>query len=373
MIKISNKQARQIWLTSQKLTEVEPWGQGPEATHLAIQHLGYVQIDTINVIERCHHHILWNRIPKYKKQDLQYNQSVSKTIFEAWTHALSYVSTEEFNFYIRRMKEFEKNPGSWFNVDPSEVQRVLKILKSGALTIRDVKDDRLVEKDHEWASRKPSKKILQYLFYSGKVTISERQGMLKKYELTERHFNWKKQPKAATESEILDYRLDRALRSQGIVSLDSIDHLRPSLKLKYKVHIEMQMKKNSLIEVQIKDLEKISFWVKPENLSLKKTKPLIHILSPFDPLIIQRKRLKNIFDYEHRFEAYLPIEKRIFGYFTLPVLFGDQIVAMLDLKTDRAQKKLLIQKWHWVLGCESNDLKSKIESHLEKFEKFQLS
>ena len=75
---------------------------------------------------------------------------------------------------------------------------------------------------------------------------------------------------------------------------------------------------------------------------------LVHILSPFDPLIIQRKRTELFFDYGHRFEAYVPKEKRLFGYFALPVLVGDDIVAAIDLKTDRQNKKLLMQKWSWV-------------------------
>jgi uncharacterized protein YcaQ len=72
------------------------------------------------------------------------------------------------------------------------------------------------------------------------------------------------------------------------------------------------------------------------------------ILSPFDPLIIQRKRLRLFFDYEYRFEAYVPKHKRIFGYFCCPVLIGDRIVAALDLKTDRARQKLLVQSWNRV-------------------------
>ena len=74
----------------------------------------------------------------------------------------------------------------------------------------------------------------------------------------------------------------------------------------------------------------------------------MHILSPFDPLVIQRKRLALFFDYQHRFEAYVPKDKRVFGYFACPVLVGTEIVAALDLKTDRARQKLLIQKWTWV-------------------------
>ena len=104
---------------------------------------------------------------------------------------------------------------------------------------------------------------------------------------------------------------------------------------------------------------------------------LVHILSPFDPLIIQRKRTELFFDYGHRFEAYLPKEKRLFGYFALPVLVGDDIVAAIDLKTDRKAKKLLMQKWSWVggapKGAPRKELKRRIEEELHRFERFQLA
>jgi uncharacterized protein YcaQ len=88
---LSNLQARQIWLRAQRLDTSLPFGEGPEATAAAVEHLGYVQIDTINVIERSHHHILWTRIPGYRRADLRQAQSIDKSVFEYWTHALSYV------------------------------------------------------------------------------------------------------------------------------------------------------------------------------------------------------------------------------------------------------------------------------------------
>ena len=104
---------------------------------------------------------------------------------------------------------------------------------------------------------------------------------------------------------------------------------------------------------------------------------LVHILSPFDPLIIQRKRTELFFGYGHRFEAYVPKEKRLFGYFALPVLVGDDIVAALDLKTDRHNKKLLTQKWSWVGNGKKraarSELKRQIEDALHRFERFQLA
>jgi uncharacterized protein YcaQ len=100
---------------------------------------------------------------------------------------------------------------------------------------------------------------------------------------------------------------------------------------------------------------------------------LVHILSPFDPLIIQRNRLKLFFGYGHRFEAYVPKEKRVLGYFALPVLVGDEIVAAIDLKTDRQAQKLSVQKWTWVGGKTSRSCKPQIEEALHRFERFQLS
>ena len=100
---------------------------------------------------------------------------------------------------------------------------------------------------------------------------------------------------------------------------------------------------------------------------------LVHILSPFDPLIIQRKRTHPIFGYEHRFEAYVPKEKRVFGYFALPVLVGEEVVAAIDLKTDRAAGKVLIQQWNWVGEGDAAAHKPAIEEALGRFEAFQLA
>ena len=106
---------------------------------------------------------------------------------------------------------------------------------------------------------------------------------------------------------------------------------------------------------------------------MRKSEGRVHILSPFDPLIIQRKRLEAIFDYAHRFEAYVPKDKRVLGYFALPVLVGDAIVAAIDLKADRAQGKLLIQQWTWVGSGTSRRHKRLIEDELHRFERFQLA
>ena len=219
---ITKRQARRIWLHAQQLDTAAPFGDGPDATRLAVEHLGYVQIDTINVIERCHHHILYARIPAYQRTHLHQAQNVDKTVFEYWTHALSYVPTRDIRFFLGAMKRDHHVPSRWFKaVKQEDVRRVLRVIrKDGPLSVRDFDDDVLVEKEHPWASRKPSKRALQLAFFTGAVTISARSGMLKTYELMERHFGWDKRPRPASQRETLDYRLDRALRAQGPVSLE---------------------------------------------------------------------------------------------------------------------------------------------------------
>jgi uncharacterized protein YcaQ len=97
---LTKAEARLVWLRSQRLDTPDPFGDGPQAVAAAVEHLGYVQIDTINVIERCHHHILFSRIPGYKRADLRQAQSLDKSVFEYWTHALSYVPSKDFRYFM---------------------------------------------------------------------------------------------------------------------------------------------------------------------------------------------------------------------------------------------------------------------------------
>ena len=378
LIQLTSAQARRIWLHAQRLDTTEPFGSGPKATPAAVAHLGYLQIDTIYVIERSHHHILYTRIPTYRREHLHQAQSVDKTVFEYWTHALSYVLTESLRFYVRDMRQAGEDwhrRNGWFSkVSEAELRRVVsRIRRNGALTIRDIEDEPVV-REHAWASRKPSKRVLELAFYKGLVTISQRAGMLKTYELLTRHFGWDRLPRAATEKETLNYLLDRALQSQGIVSVESICHLDAPRKPAMRRLVESRVRRTELVTVQLEGAESSPHWVRPETLDAiaEPAQELVHILSPFDPLIIQRKRLRLFFDYEYRFEAYVPKHKRVFGYFCCPVLIGDRIVAVLDLKTDRLQQKLLVQKWNWIGRGKSRAHKQLVEEALDRFERFQL-
>src|SRR6202161_3037089 len=138
-IPLAKTAARRIWLRAQRLDARTPFGDGPAATQAAVEHLGYVQIDTINVIERCHHHILWSRIPKYRREHLHQAQSVDKSVFEYWTHALSYVPTRDLRFFLPAMIDHRRSPKNWYAaVTDEEMRKVLTLIRrDGALSIRD--------------------------------------------------------------------------------------------------------------------------------------------------------------------------------------------------------------------------------------------
>ncbi|MCS6758463.1 MAG: winged helix DNA-binding domain-containing protein [Candidatus Devosia euplotis] len=341
--------ARHLWIAAQRLDSPAPFGVEPAATHAAIAHLGYVQIDTINAIERCHHHILAPCIPDYRRSDLVQAQSSDKSVFEYWTYALSYVPTADLPFFLPAMRQYRLAPSRWFgSVTPQEVKAMaMRLRREGPLSIRDIGDDTLVDKDHPWASRKPSKRVLEMMFYQGLVAIGARQ--------------------------IVAYKLDRALRSQGLVSLDSICHLDAPSKAAVKAIIDSRVRAKKLVPVIIAGNAKLLHLAAPETLDTPAGEPpeLVHILSSFDPLIIQRKRLKLFFGYDRLFEAYLPAFKRKLGYFALPVLLGDCIVAAFGLKTDRAAGKLIVQRWTRFADVGAAG-QAAIDAALHRFEKFRL-
>lgn len=372
---ISQAYARRLWLRAQRLDERAPFGAGPSAVAAAIGHLGYVQIDTINVIERCHHHILWSRIPGYRTAALAAVQSGQKSAFEYWTHALAYVPTKDYRFFLPAMQARRSKAHPFHGrIDPDAYAAMLaRIRDHGPLSLRDIRDETLEEKLHPWASRKPSKRLLDYGFWVGDLTISARTGMVKSYELTGRHFGWDEPMPAATPDEFASYLLDRGLRTQGVVSLESMTYGDAPAKAAVARLVADRVARGALVPVDIAGLARANHWAAPaalDALSTLERARRVHILSPFDPLVIQRKRLASLFGHDHRFEAYVPAAKRVLGYFALPVLAGDRIVAAIDTKMDRKAGTLAIHKWTWLVP-ETSGLRSRVEVALNRFEQFQ--
>lgn len=353
---ISLEEARILALKSQGLIQND-FGKGKAGTHSAIEHIGYVQIDTLSVAARAHHHTLWSRLPDYKESYLNELLEKDKSIFEYWSHAASYLPMCDYRFSLLQKKAFSEGRSHWFDQDKKMNKFVLdRIKEEGPLQSKDFEFKR--NGPGNWYEWKPAKKALEQLFMEGKLMVVKRQGFQKVYDLTERVLPSKGNTDLPTEKEFAEYLIRKVIQSNGIVEEKEISYLRKGLKESVNKALKKLLKDGELIEVKLEDDPKTLFVTSKEQLeSIKKSKieNTIQILSPFDNAIIQRKRAQRLFDFDYVIECYLPESKRKFGYFCLPVLYGDKFVARFDPKADRTTKIFHIKQMHFEKGFKADE------------------
>ncbi len=373
-ISISKELSKKVILNSQLLNGRTKLSKGNKGFYEIIDHLGYVQIDTISVINRAHHHIFWTRNNSYTEDVIHDLQKNERLIFEYWGHAMSYLPLEDYRYYLPRMNNF-KNPSSpWAQQQITKAGHLLKpvlkrIKEEGPLSSKDF--ERLDgKKGGTWWDWKPAKVALELLFWRGDLMITERQKFNKVYDLTERvlpaHINIIK-PK---QNEIAEFLIRRAIRANGIISENEIlKFLQPGssrdsdLQTAGRAVITKTIKKlieaNQIIEVAIEETNSNKYYAVEETINsvskLRSKNKQVFLLSPFDNLIIQRERIKNIFDFDYTIECYVPEPKRKYGYFVLPILYGIDFVGRFDPKADRKTKTLIIKNIFFEEGFNSFD------------------
>ncbi len=347
MITISKKEARGLLLEHQGLLGTAPFGKGKKGVLATIQQLGYLQIDTISVVERAHHHTLLVRVPNYQRKFLDELQRTDKQIFEYWSHAAAYLPLEAYRFATYRMQRMsERKEGHWFPRNHKVIQYVKdRINAEGPLMSKDFK---LEEhgKSEPWWGWKPTKMALEQLFHEGELMIHHRQKFQKVYDLTERVLpNWVDTKPPSTE-EYCNYLIDTTIRASGLARAAEIRYLRKGLKQPLQTAIAHRLEEKTLVPVRVNTIEE-TFYSLPEiiaNIPKRRQRRKVHLLCPFDNAIIQRKRVIDFFDFDYKLECYVPAPKRKYGYFSLAILFGDQFAGHLDLKADRKTKQLIFQQ-----------------------------
>lgn len=343
-ISISNTQARKIILYAQGFTKSNPFGSGPNSVVKAVNQLGYVQLDTISVVERAHHHILWSRIPGYETEWLEKAQYKKREIFEYWAHAAAYLPMKDYRFSIPVMDIFRNKKDRWPDTSRADMKKVLKRIRNeGPLMSRHFESD---HKGGNWWDWKPAKWALQRLFLEGDLMVSHREGFQRVYDLPERIIPDGIDTSAPTLHEYYIHLIKSTLQAQGIASPREIFHLRKSDSKIFNDVVHQLQEENNIIPVKV-DGQK-QYFTLPQYLEQKIRLPEKMILvSPFDNLIIWRKRLKEIFDFDYTIECYIPADKRVYGYFCLPVLYKDHFVGRVDLKADRKSKQLQVKQEFW--------------------------
>ncbi|MCW8354510.1 winged helix DNA-binding domain-containing protein [Marinomonas pontica] len=231
-----------------------------------------------------------------------------------------------------------------------------RIRKEGPLRSRDV--EATTTNRAGWWDWKPAKKALEQLFMEGDLMVKDRVGFQKNYDLTERVLPNNVSTVMPSVEEFAAHMLDQQLRCHGVVSLKGITYLRrqTGLRQTMKELLKERMAQGSLEQVQLSNGE--VFFI--ETGALERRLPIVSkrllILSPFDNSVIQRDRLKNLFQYDYQIECYVPEPKRQYGYFSLPLLYQDRFIGRMDCKAHRKERRLEIKFLHIESLFEENAL-----------------
>jgi uncharacterized protein YcaQ len=361
-MEISSGEARRINLNAQLLDGRANLPAGKNGIYHIIQQLGYIQIDTISVIKRAHHHTLWSRQPDYREEELHELQAKDRLIFEYWGHAMSYLPLSDYRFYLPKMKNFRDPAGPWIKQQLTRCGHLLepvleRIRKEGPLSSQDFEKP-AGRKGGTWWDWKPAKMALELLFWQGKLMIHHRDKFQKVYDLTERVLPSDINTTIPDKTELGQFLVKRAVKAMGIADLKTISNfLQPQSSRDSDIQIAgdkilleslRQLKEESeLIELQVENQNDTLYYTIPESLNgiryLPEQPSQIYLLSPFDNLIIQRTRTRRLFGFDYTLECYLPVAKRQYGYFNLPILWEENFIGRLDPKADRKNKTLLIR------------------------------
>lgn len=341
-LRISNRDARNLWLTTHSLADT-PTGKLDLIS--LIRKLGFVQLDSIQVVARAHHHILWSRNQNYREPMLDKLLAKDRLVFEHFTHDASILPMEFLPMWqrqFRRMKEKVERP-SWYGGKlDANLQQAIKrrIAEEGALSTHAF--DTKIEGPRKMWRRPPHKIALEYMWFSGELATCHRDGITKFYNLAERIFPANLLSQNMDDLDQIDWLCRAALNRISFGTLGEIRKFWDATNVN-EVTAWAKGKGKTLVSVEVQAADQS--WSKafacPDiekrlNCSTAPTSRL-RILNPFDPAIRDRARLKRLFGFDYTVEMFVPKEKRRWGYYVFPLLEGSRFVGRLEAKADRSK------------------------------------
>jgi uncharacterized protein YcaQ len=347
---MSLAQARRVALAAQGFARPRP-ASVPDRRHLrrVLGHTTLLQIDSVNVLARAHYLPGWSRIGGYPRPLLDRMTYRDRELFEYWGHEAALLPVALHPLLRWRMRRAERGEGMWRGVSllardqPELVEHVYAIVRDkGPLTAGELAEEEKRTGDSWGWNWTREKTALEYLFWSGRVTTAERRNFERVYDVTERVV-----PRAALDAPTPDedeahrQLLLLAARSCGVGTLrDLADYFR--LKVP-----QARPRVAELVEAGELEAVQVEGWSQPAYVVAGTSMPRrVHaraLLVPFDPLIWERERTEQLFGFRYRIEIYVPAHKRTHGYYVLPFLLGDRLVARVDLKSDRHAGVLRVQ------------------------------
>ncbi len=372
--KISAAAARRIALAAQGFASRRPQG-ATNVGHVkrAIDRLGLLQIDSVNVLARAHYLPLFSRLGNYDSEhldDLAWGRKSRRGLFEFWAHEASLLPLSRQPLWRWRMDRAARNAGDGkgklHTFRQAKAKYIAEILREvtdrGALAASELENGGPGR--GAWWGWSDGKLALEWLFFAGHLTTATRRGTFERvYDLTERVLPASIQAMPTPAIDDAQRELLRlSARALGVATeTDLRDYYRLGAA-DTKARLAELVEAGDLLPVEVEG------WQKPAFLDPAARQPRTvearALLAPFDPLIWERDRTHRIFDFFYRIEIYTPLAKRVHGYYVLPFLLGDRLVARVDLKADRANGTLLVHAAHLEEGADARKIAGPLHQEL---------
>ena len=372
LLKISNHDARNLWLTAHGLAGAPT---GALDAGALIHSLGFVQLDTIQVVSRAHHHILWSRNQNYREPVLDGLLAKDRQVFEHFTHDASVLPMEFLPMWqrqFRRMKESVARASWYGGVPDANLLDMIKrrIADEGPLSTRDSKTQ--IDEPHAMWQRPPHKKALDYLWYAGELATCHRDGFTKFYDLAERVFPPDLLSVNLPDQEQIDWLCRAALERIGFGTLGEIRKFWAATDPgEVASWAERDAAARIAVELQACDGSWGKAWACPDietRLGAQTSTNRLRILNPFDPAIRNRARLKRLFGFDYTVEMFVPAAKRKWGYYVYPLLEGSRFVGRIEAKADRASGVLNVSNYWPEIGiARTQNRADKLDAELARF------
>jgi uncharacterized protein YcaQ len=365
---ISVREAHRIVLAAQGFGNQSLTGQQCPATlRETANRLGVIQIDSVNVVVRSQYMPLFSRLGPYSMSslnDLAYKQ---RSFFEYWGHEASLIPTSLYPMFRHRMEE-RSSPNSMvahlLDSAPQYIESILKeIQESGPLIVSELSNPG--QRTGPWWGYSSGKIALEWLFATGKLATANRRNFARVYDIAERvipskHLN---APTPSPQDAIRTL-LQISAKAIGIgTARDIADYyrIRPQVAMEPLRELEED---GQLLKVSVEG------WNEPAyidcNMAITDSTMSTALLSPFDSLIWKRDRVERLFGFRYRIEIYVPQPARQFGYYVMPFLMNNQMVARVDLKANRQESTLIVQSAHLEddqdSGLVANELASQLNT-----------
>jgi uncharacterized protein YcaQ len=374
-LKLKNREARWLWLHAQGLGGTPT---GKLDLYGLIHQLGFVQLDTIQVVVRAHHHIIWSRNQNYREPMLDICMRDERQIFEHFTHDASVLPMEFLPMWQRQFvrKKAQIDKSGWFKsmLDAKGREAIkARIRKEGALSTHAF--DTQVKSKAMWA-RPPHKLALDYMWYSGELATSHRKGFTKFYDLAENIFPEHLRAETLSDNAQLDWLCRAALERLSFATQSEIQKFWDAATAQ-EVKIWIGKNEGHLMSVEIENADGTwkQAYANPEIetilAELKAPSSRLRILNPFDPCIRDRNRVERLFGFNYRNEMFVPAAKRIWGYYVYPILEKDRFIGRIELKADRKKQVLNVINFWQEEGVVWGDArKQKLQGELSRLARF---